>query len=171
MRSIISQIYILCVLGPVMCLAPGSNPSCDNALIAKRLLPLRKLCYLDLDQRAALLLLIGTAVFREDTMIMLNHSAAAAVFAVAALLAGEQGAAAQVTLGAVLSVTGPASFLGDPEKKTLEIYVQEINAKGGVNGEKLQLIVYDDAGNANNARTFATRLVEEDKIVAMVEQQ
>jgi branched-chain amino acid transport system substrate-binding protein len=65
-------------------------------------------------------------------------------------------------------VTGPASFLGDPEKKTLEIYIDEINAKGGVNGQKLQLIVYDDAGNANNARTFATRLVEEDKIDAMI---
>ena len=50
----------------------------------------------------------------------------------------------------------------------MEIYVDEINAKGGVNGQKLQLIVYDDAGNADNARTFATRLVEEDKIVAMV---
>jgi branched-chain amino acid transport system substrate-binding protein len=65
-------------------------------------------------------------------------------------------------------VTGPASFLGDPEKRTLEIYVDEINAKGGVNGQKLQLVVYDDGGNADNARTFATRLVEEDKIVAMV---
>src|SRR5215471_18689135 len=75
---------------------------------------------------------------------------------------------AQIKIGAVLSVTGPASFLGDPEKKTLEIYVDEINAKGGVNGQKLQLIIYDDAGNADNARTFATRLVEEDKIVAMV---
>ncbi|MGC2451868.1 MAG: ABC transporter substrate-binding protein, partial [Pseudolabrys sp.] len=50
----------------------------------------------------------------------------------------------------------------------LEIYVDEINAKGGVNGQKLQLVVYDDGGNADNARTFATRLVEEDKIVAMV---
>jgi len=37
-----------------------------------------------------------------------------------------------------------------------------------VNGQKLQLVVYDDGGDANNARTFATRLVEEDKIVAMV---
>jgi branched-chain amino acid transport system substrate-binding protein len=59
-------------------------------------------------------------------------------------------------------VTGPASFLGDPEKRTLEIYVDEINAKGGVNGQKLQLVVYDGGGNADNARTFATRLVEDD---------
>ena len=77
-------------------------------------------------------------------------------------------ASAQIKIGAVLSVSGPASFLGDPEKRTLEIYVDEINAKGGVNGQKLQLVVYDDGGNADNARTFATRLVEEDKIVAMV---
>jgi branched-chain amino acid transport system substrate-binding protein len=77
-------------------------------------------------------------------------------------------APAQIKIGSVLSVTGPASFLGDPEKKTLEMYVEEINAKGGVNGQKLQLVIYDDAGDANNARTFATRLVEEDKIVAMV---
>ena len=88
---------------------------------------------------------------------------------IAALLAIGAGQAwAQVKLGAVLSVTGPASFLGDPEKKTLEMYVDDINAKGGVNGQKLQLVAYDDGADANAARTFATRLVEEDKVVAMV---
>lgn len=96
-----------------------------------------------------------------------SFSVATAVGFLALLGAGHQ-ASAQIKIGSVLSVSGPASFLGDPEKKTLEIYVDEINAKGGVNGQKLQLIVYDDAGNADNARTFATRLVEEDKIVAMV---
>jgi branched-chain amino acid transport system substrate-binding protein len=75
---------------------------------------------------------------------------------------------AQVKIGAVLSASGPASFLGDPEKKTLNIYIREINAKGGINGQKLQLIVYDDGGDANAARTFATRLVDQDKVVAMI---
>ena len=84
------------------------------------------------------------------------------------LLGAADQASAQTKIGAVLSVTGPASFLGDPEKKTLELYVDEINAKGGVNGQKLQLIIYDDGGDANAARTFATRLIEEDKVVAMV---
>jgi len=92
---------------------------------------------------------------------------ASAVFALCALLSASP-VSAQIKIGSVLSVTGPASFLGDPEKKTLEIYVDEINAKGGVNGQKLQLIVYDDAANADTARTFATRLVEEDKVVAVV---
>src|SRR6516164_4763681 len=89
--------------------------------------------------------------------------------AIALWIAGATGqASAQVKVGAVLSITGPASFLGDPEKKTLEIYVDDINAKGGVNGQKLQLVAYDDGADANAARTFATRLLEEDKVVAMV---
>lgn len=77
-------------------------------------------------------------------------------------------ARADIVLGAVLSVTGPASFLGDPEKRTLEMMVEELNAKGGVNGEKIKLVIYDDAGDANQARTFATRLIEEDKAKVMI---
>ena len=84
------------------------------------------------------------------------------------LLASTALASAQVKLGAVLSVTGPASFLGDPEKRTLEMYVEDLNAKGGINGQKVELKVYDDAGDANQARTFATRLVEEDKVIAVI---
>src|SRR5208282_6733057 len=97
-----------------------------------------------------------------------HHIVAAVGIGVAILFAAPNQTWAQTKIGAVLSVTGPASFLGDPEKKTLEMYVEAINAKGGVNGQKLQLVIYDDGGDANNARTFATRLVEEDKIVAMV---
>ena len=101
-------------------------------------------------------------------MRTLQRVTVAAGIGLLALLTGGHQASAQIKIGAVLSVTGPASFLGDPEKKTLEIYVEEINAKGGVNGQKIQLVVYDDGGSAESARTFATRLVEEDKIVAMV---
>src|SRR5208282_5705459 len=97
-----------------------------------------------------------------------HHIVAAIGIGVSILFAASHPASAQIKIGAVLSVTGPASFLGDPEKKTLEMYVEAINAKGGVNGQQLQLVIYDDGGDANNARTFATRLVEEDKIVAMV---
>ena len=72
-----------------------------------------------------------------------------------------------VKIGSVLSVTGPASFLGEPEDKTLRMYVDKINAAGGINGKKIELVVYDDGGDANKARTFATRLIEDDKVVAM----
>jgi branched-chain amino acid transport system substrate-binding protein len=77
-------------------------------------------------------------------------------------------ALADVKIGAVLSVTGPASFLGDPEKKTLEMYVADINAKGGVNGQPIKLVIYDDGGDPNQARTFAIRLIEEDKVDALL---
>jgi branched-chain amino acid transport system substrate-binding protein len=75
---------------------------------------------------------------------------------------------APIKIGAVLSATGGASFLGDPEKRTLEIYVADINAKGGINGRKVEAIIYDDASNPNNARTFATRLIEQDKVDALL---
>jgi branched-chain amino acid transport system substrate-binding protein len=101
-------------------------------------------------------------------MAMPKRAVALTAIVFAALLAGASQASERVKVGAVLSVTGPASFLGEPEKRTLEIYVEEINAKGGVNGKQLELIVYDDGGDANSARTFATRLVEQDKITAMV---
>lgn len=93
----------------------------------------------------------------------------AAVVSAAALAVGTFGATADtIKIGTVLSATGPASFLGDPEKKTLELYVKEINDAGGVNGNMLELVVYDSGVDANKARTFATRLVEEDEVVAVV---
>ncbi|MDJ0945358.1 MAG: ABC transporter substrate-binding protein [Kiloniellales bacterium] len=92
--------------------------------------------------------------------------AAAAVVATA--MAGPGAAWAEIKIGSVLAVTGPASFLGDPEEKTLKMYVEKINAEGGVLGEKLELVIYDDGGDAKKSRTFATRLIEEDKVVAMV---
>ena len=101
-------------------------------------------------------------------MRAIQHLTAAAAIGLCAVLGAGLPASAQIKIGSVLSFTGPASFLGDPEKKTLEMYVADINAKGGVNGKKLQLFIYDDGANPNNARTFATRLIEQDKIDAMV---
>ena len=77
-------------------------------------------------------------------------------------------AQAEIKIGSTLAMTGPASFLGDPEAKTLQMLVDELNAKGGINGEKIKLIQYDDAADPNKARTFATRLIEDDEVVAMI---
>lgn len=75
---------------------------------------------------------------------------------------------AEIPIGSTVSATGFASYLGEPEAQTLKMLVDDINAKGGVLGEKIKLISYDDAGDANKARTFATRLVEDDEVVAIV---
>jgi branched-chain amino acid transport system substrate-binding protein len=73
-----------------------------------------------------------------------------------------------IRIGAFLSVTGPAAFLGDPEQKTLELYVDKQNAAGGVLGRKLQLVAYDSAGDAEKARAYVKRLIEQDKVDVLV---
>jgi len=91
------------------------------------------------------------------------------LFAAAALLLATVAPAQEpIRIGSFLSVTGPAAFLGDPEQKTLELYVEKINAAGGVLGRKLQLIVYDSAGDAEKARAFVKRLIEQDKVDLIV---
>jgi len=77
-------------------------------------------------------------------------------------------AAEPIKIGSILSVTGPAAFLGDPELKTLQMYVDDINKKGGVLGRPLQLVHYDDGSDANKANGFAKRLIEDDKVDVLV---
>jgi branched-chain amino acid transport system substrate-binding protein len=73
-----------------------------------------------------------------------------------------------IRIGSFLAVTGPAAFLGEPEKKTLELYVDRINREGGVLGQPLELVVYDTGMNAKDAVTFAKRLIEQDQVDAVI---
>jgi branched-chain amino acid transport system substrate-binding protein len=77
-------------------------------------------------------------------------------------------AADTIKIGSVLSVTGPAAFLGDPELKTMQMYVEDINKKGGVLGRQLELVHYDDGSDANKANGFAKRLIEDDKVDILI---
>jgi branched-chain amino acid transport system substrate-binding protein len=73
-------------------------------------------------------------------------------------------AAEPIRFGTVLSTTGPASWLGDPEEKTLRMYVEEINAAGGLLGRKIELFSYDDASDAAKANSFGKRLIQQDNV-------
>ncbi|MDD5478171.1 ABC transporter substrate-binding protein [Rhodoferax sp.] len=77
-------------------------------------------------------------------------------------------AADTIKIGSVLSVTGPAAFLGDPELKTLQMYVEDINKKGGVIGRQLELVHYDDGSDASKANGFGKRLIDDDKVDIIV---
>lgn len=68
-----------------------------------------------------------------------------------------------IKIGAVLSTTGPAGYLGDPQLKTLQTYIRQVNQDGGVLGRRLQLVHYDDGSEAAKANGFAKRLIEDDK--------
>jgi branched-chain amino acid transport system substrate-binding protein len=79
-----------------------------------------------------------------------------------------QSAAPPIKIGALFAVTGPASFLGEPERNTAQMVVDEINKAGGIKGRKLQLITYDTQGDATKAVQAATRLIKDDKVVAII---
>jgi branched-chain amino acid transport system substrate-binding protein len=91
-----------------------------------------------------------------------------ALLAAAALAAALSAQAQPVRIGSFLSVTGPAAFLGDPEQKTLELYVEKLNAAGGLLGRKVELVSYDSAGDAEKARGYVKRLIEQDRVDVIV---
>jgi branched-chain amino acid transport system substrate-binding protein len=73
-----------------------------------------------------------------------------------------------IKIGAIFSVTGPASFLGAPEKRTVEMLVDKINAEGGVLGRKIEVVLKDSAGSPEKAVSFAKQLIEEEKVLAII---
>jgi branched-chain amino acid transport system substrate-binding protein len=93
-----------------------------------------------------------------------------AVLAALLLLAqgGPAAAAEDVTIGALLSVTGPAAFLGAPEARTLEMLAEQVNARGGIAGHKVKLIVKDTGGSPEKAVSFARQLIDEEKVFAIL---
>src|SRR3990172_3073704 len=76
-------------------------------------------------------------------------------------------AADPIKIGAVLSVTGPASPLGEPERNTALLVQEQINAKGGLIGRKLEIIVYDDESAVDKAVTAADKLLKKDNVSAV----
>lgn len=73
-----------------------------------------------------------------------------------------------IKIGAILSVTGPASFIGEPEKNTLLMLAEEINKKGGIHGRPLQVIIEDSKSEETQAVLAAKKLIERDKVVAII---
>jgi len=85
-----------------------------------------------------------------------------------ALSASNAAAAETVRIGAILSVTGPAAFLGAPEARTLEMLVAQLNASGGIRGRQVELLVKDSGGSPEKAVSFAHQLIDEDKVFAIL---
>jgi branched-chain amino acid transport system substrate-binding protein len=90
---------------------------------------------------------------------------AAALFAAAA---APTAAAEPIKVGALLSVTGPAAFLGAPEARTLEMLAAELNARGGVAGRRVEVVVKDTGGSPEKAISFAKQLIDEEQVFAII---
>ncbi|MGV8073320.1 MAG: ABC transporter substrate-binding protein [Syntrophobacteraceae bacterium] len=67
-------------------------------------------------------------------------------------------------IGAVFSITGVGSFLGEPEKRTVEMIADQINAQGGINGHPVELIVYDDESDATKCNLAVKKLIKKDEV-------
>ena len=73
-----------------------------------------------------------------------------------------------IKIGAILAVTGPASFLGAPEARTLEMLVADLNAKGGIDGRKVELLLRDTGASPEKAVSFAKQLIDEEQVFAII---
>jgi branched-chain amino acid transport system substrate-binding protein len=71
-------------------------------------------------------------------------------------------------VGGIFSISGPASYLGEPERNSMEMVAEEVNAKGGINGHPLKLVIYDDEGDVTKARLHGTKLSQDKNVVAVI---
>jgi branched-chain amino acid transport system substrate-binding protein len=71
-------------------------------------------------------------------------------------------------IGAFLSITGQASFIGAPALATLKLYVDLINLQGGLLGRKVELIDYDVGTDPRTAQIAVRRLIYFDKVDAII---
>ncbi|MCP5368772.1 MAG: ABC transporter substrate-binding protein [Hyphomicrobiales bacterium] len=96
-------------------------------------------------------------------MFAWKHSVAAIAVAVA-MAAGS--AAADVKIGINVPLTGFAAADGKSALTGAQLAAEEANAAGGINGEKVELVVYDDQASPKESAPIATKLTAQDKVVA-----
>ncbi|MEO6588210.1 MAG: ABC transporter substrate-binding protein [Pyrinomonadaceae bacterium] len=73
-----------------------------------------------------------------------------------------------IKVGVYGDLTGKTASFGQSTKNGVELAVAEINAAGGVNGKKIELIVEDDQGTPEKAKTVISKLISQDKVQAVI---
>ena len=71
-------------------------------------------------------------------------------------------------VGAIFAVTGPAAWLGTPERNTAKMIEEQVNMAGGINGHPLEIIIEDTVGDATRTVTAAKKLITKDNVLAIV---
>jgi branched-chain amino acid transport system substrate-binding protein len=80
------------------------------------------------------------------------------------LLLGTFRVEAQVSVGAVLPLTGPSASIGEDQRRGIELAVAQVNQQGGVLGQKLEVEIEDSGGTANTALDATRKLVTVGKV-------
>ena len=99
-----------------------------------------------------------------DRRTLLKAAAAAPV----ALALPARAQPAPIKIGSVLSVTGPAAFLGEDMKAGMELAIEEINARGGIGGRKIQWFFYDAESQTQKGLNALRRLMTQDNVDIVV---
>lgn len=73
-----------------------------------------------------------------------------------------------IKIGGIFSASGSSAPLGKPEMDTIKMLVEQINEKGGIDGKKIELIAYDDKSDQNEALLSTRKLIEQDKVTAII---
>lgn len=73
-----------------------------------------------------------------------------------------------IRIGAILSLSGTYAALGEPERNALRLLESQVNAKGGVNGRPIEIIIEDDGTDEAKAVAAAQKLIERDNVVAIL---
>ena len=92
----------------------------------------------------------------------------AALLALTALPARAQTSGEPIKIGAIVSITGAGAGLGVPERNGLLLAEKDINAKGGINGRPIKIVVEDDASNPDTALSKANDLIFSQKVAALL---
>ncbi|MDP2857678.1 MAG: ABC transporter substrate-binding protein, partial [Bacillota bacterium] len=73
-----------------------------------------------------------------------------------------------ITIGIVANLTGPAAMTGNYIKNGVDMAIEEINAAGGIKGQKLAYIAEDDENTPAKSVSGITKLIEKDKVFAVI---
>jgi branched-chain amino acid transport system substrate-binding protein len=74
----------------------------------------------------------------------------------------------EIVLGMWSPLTGPVALLGTSERDAYQIWASQVNEAGGIHGRKVRLVVYDDGGSPQEALAAVRRLIDQDRVFALV---
>lgn len=81
---------------------------------------------------------------------------------------GGTGSGDTINIGAVLDISGPSSSLGIPERDTLQMLADQLNAKGGINGRQVKMIILDNKSDETESVLAVKKLIDSEKVVAII---
>ncbi len=73
-----------------------------------------------------------------------------------------------IRIGTLFAETGPAAFLGAPEARTVRMLADQVNARGGIGGRKVELVMRDTKGDPATCVSFAKQMIDEERVLAII---